>query len=402
MPKFKIQNFILFLICPITLFAQQQGFEIAGHLDGLKDGEAVVLTINEDGDNWIPIDSCKVYNNGDFCFKGFVQAGPRMVAIDFANHRAFNSKLMHDLGGSVCDFFLNNGEKVSIKGGDINKMNDEWFGDDVEIEGSPSNIGRRTLMPLVVGWMRSHRLLQHRINKLVDSIGFDKDLVQGLLEGKSILDFELEDIIEDGHNSYYKAAIPLALHELDDFLSTESHYHAGFIADVYNQLDSNCHRSYYGQWLAKYARLCIGQPFPEFNLPQPDGKVISLKDLVARGKMTIVHFWGTDSWERDKYQKELMTYYNKYHDKGLNVVAISADTSADDWTFMVHQKKYPWINVSDLKGWGKGSIVNDVYREGGHRIPNTTNVLLDHDGKIIAWDPQGVELQWYLWKNLGE
>ncbi len=34
--------------------------------------------------------------------------------------------------------------------------------------------------------------------------------------------------------------------------------------------------------------------------------------------------------------------------------------------------------------------------------PNTTTVLLDNTGKVIAYDKSGVELQWYLSKILGE
>ena len=55
-----------------------------------------------------------------------------------------------------------------------------------------------------------------------------------------------------------------------------------------------------------------------------------------------------------------------------------------------------------MKGNMPGSTIYDVYQEGGHTLPNVTNVLLDAQGKIIAWDPHGIELQYYLWKAFGE
>jgi hypothetical protein len=58
--------------------------------------------------------------------------------------------------------------------------------------------------------------------------------------------------------------------------------------------------------------------------------------------------------------------------------------------------------IAEPKGWLEGSMINDVYNEGGHSIPNTTNILLDDKGKIIAWDVNGPELEWYLRKYLGD
>ncbi len=59
----------------------------------------------------------------------------------------------------------------------------------------------------------------------------------------------------------------------------------------------------------------------------------------------------------------------------------------------------PWYQVSDLKG-PKG-IVNNIYHEYGNPdYPNTTNVLLDEKGKIVAYDKTGVELQWYIARAL--
>ncbi len=51
----------------------------------------------------------------------------------------------------------------------------------------------------------------------------------------------------------------------------------------------------------------------------------------------------------------------------------------------------------------KGRVVDSVYHEfSAHpdKLRNVTNVLIDANGKIIAWDPTGLELQWYLDKYL--
>jgi hypothetical protein len=59
------------------------------------------------------------------------------------------------------------------------------------------------------------------------------------------------------------------------------------------------------------------------------------------------------------------------------------------------------VNVlAEPKGWLEGSLIYEKYGEGGHSIPNTTNVLVDNSGTIVAWDVYGPELQYYLEKYL--
>jgi len=94
-----------------------------------------------------------------------------------------------------------------------------------------------------------------------------------------------------------------------------------------------------------------------------------------------------------------LTLYEKYHKKGLEVIGLSADTDPRKWK--IGMLDIPWLNVSDLKG-DKG-IVQQVYREFPNPgQANTANILLDSEGRIIAWDANGLELQWYLSNLLGD
>lgn len=161
-------------------------------------------------------------------------------------------------------------------------------------------------------------------------------------------------------------------------------------------------KSYYAKVIKDWIPLSVGQPFPEFSLPDIKGNVRSLKDITSKSKITLVHFWANRSDRRKEFQDELRVQYNKYHSNGFNIVGISSDTLAGEWKEVVEREKFPWYNVSDLKG--REGIVRKVYHEFGYNpeVPNTTNVLIDASGKIIAWDVSGVELQWYLWKYLGD
>jgi hypothetical protein len=102
----------------------------------------------------------------------------------------------------------------------------------------------------------------------------------------------------------------------------------------------------------------------------------------------------------DEYHQELKNTYSKFKDKGLSIIGMYSDTSAKQWK--IASADLPWENVSDLKG--VNGIVENVYHEYGklinQPIRNTTNVLIDSEGKIVAWDPTGGLLRYYLEKYL--
>jgi peroxiredoxin len=401
--RFLIEISFAFAISTGALRAQlSKGFEISGHIDGVKDGEVVKLG-NRFADwhelTWM--DSC-IVEHGEFRLKSMdpVEEGPRGYQVLFVGHRVEDTTSGNhgNIGGQVISLFLNNGDKVGIRGGDINKMPGRDFSDFITIEGSPSDLAGRLLSPLLEEFAYCYDQINQTLRKVQDSIGFDRGLVQGLIEAKFIADAGLKRVLLNAPPSY-AVAIPLIMVNVNDMINS---YHAAFVAGLYQKLDKSSKNTSLGREMKENAALSVGQPFPEFVLPTPDGKMISSKEFAAKNKLTVIHFWGSNSYHREQFQKELRGLYANYQSKGLGVIGVSADSVAAEWKSRVMVEQYPWTNVSDLKGNLKGGIVNDVYHEGGHSFPNTTNVLVDGNGKIIAWDVYGVELQWYLWKYLGD
>ena len=79
--------------------------------------------------------------------------------------------------------------------------------------------------------------------------------------------------------------------------------------------------------------------------------------------------------------------YEKYHDKGFDVVGVSFDQKAEAWKKAIEQIGMKWHNISDLKGWK--CAASEVY--GVSSIPS--NILIDGEGKIVASDLRGEALQ---------
>jgi len=123
---------------------------------------------------------------------------------------------------------------------------------------------------------------------------------------------------------------------------------------------------------------------PDFSGPTPSGKTLSLKEKM--GKVTIVEFWA--SWCRPcrVENPNLVKTYNKYHDRGLEIVAVSLDKNKASWEKAIADDGLVWHHVSNLKYWQ--DPIAKLY--GVRAIP--ASFILDAQGRIIAKGLRGAAL----------
>ena len=128
----------------------------------------------------------------------------------------------------------------------------------------------------------------------------------------------------------------------------------------------------------------IGGTAPDFSAPTPEGATLSLAQ--AKGKVTIVEFWAAWCKPCRIENPNLVATYNKYHEKGLNIIAVSLDRNGEDWKKAIADDKLTWNHVSNLMFWQ--DPVAKLYNV--RAIP--ASFILDENGKIVARDLRGEEL----------
>lgn len=130
-----------------------------------------------------------------------------------------------------------------------------------------------------------------------------------------------------------------------------------------------------------------GNIAPNFTGLTPEGKPLALKDIKA--KVTIIDFWASWCKPCRNENPNVVKMYNKYHDKGLEIIGVSLDKEGqkDRWIKAIEKDGLTWPQVSNLKGWQEPI----AQQYGVRSIPAT--FILDESGKIISSNLRGNALE---------
>ena len=140
----------------------------------------------------------------------------------------------------------------------------------------------------------------------------------------------------------------------------------------------------------------IGKQFTDLEEADVNGEMHKLSEYVGKGRWVLVDFWASWCGPCRAEMPNVVANYEKYHDKGFDIVGLSFDKSKDAWLRAISDLQMPWIHLSDLKGWQ--SVASSVYNI--RSIP--ASLLIDPKGKIVAVDLRGELLGEKLKEIFGE
>ncbi len=361
---------IIFILASLAIFScnkdAKNAYHITGNLTGFEEGEMVYVNKVSDANRAIIIDSTKI-NNGKFEIDL-----PNVETKDF-NYLTFeksskgNILLIAENSLITITADVSNLRAAKIEGGEENIIFSDFLNKISAQADVQASITEQTNEAKSTGDYTAFKEIKRRSDSLQEAqkemrfrmVKEHPKTVTGIMALSDLVSFKTISVAEA--KGFYDN-LPLELKE--SRLGINLNTSINSIVEIKNQ---------------------IGDKVIDFTAPSLSGEKFNLKSNL--GKITILDFWA--SWCRPcrLENPNVVRVYNKYKDKGLEIIGISFDQSKEKWQNAVDKDGLIWKHVSNLKGW-KEPLGKPF---GVRSIPAT--FLLDEKGVIIAKNLRGQALE---------
>ena len=344
---------MIIAVCLLHACKERKGYTVRGELADSNGLELVLMRINTDSEPE-EINSC-VVKKGKFVMKGKVEFPEYCVL-----YAGDNGPLQFFVENTVINITVDieNMQESTITGSHETDLLMGFFDLMSEFEEKKSTINEEYMTMLF-----SEEIDEEKQNELIAQINDLEQLQLG----------NIKLIVEENPNTVFTAIL------LNSMLTELQHDELERFANGFDETKS---RSPWVQMFKesfeKEIRLAIGQPFIDIRMAAPDGTEIAISDYAGKGKYVLIDFWASWCQPCRVVNPEVVKLYNKYKEKGFEIIGISLDRDKDQWLKAIEDDKLTWIQMSDLGYWQSEAVKLYSLKS----IPHT--ILLDRDGNIIA------------------
>lgn len=348
---------LLLLCCLLPLFTTAQKCVLKGHISGLDTGEITFMHTDAINDEAHNIQKVKV-RKGNFTYTAQL-GGPTYYSIYYHRRKTDKQQYLH----KEIDVFLENG-KMSLNG-ELMKLNE------AAVKGSAVNDE----------WRAINNAISHTEDSLFKP--YNEDSIPEAVE--KLAEQQTKEQRKQYILSHTQSPVSLQL-LIDQYkydmkpAEAEPLYNA-----ISKELRETASGVSFGKKLAVAQRTDIGKPIIDVKLPDTAGVAVSLSSF--KGHVTLLDFWASWCGPCRQENPNVVKAYQKYHDKGFEIYAVSLDTKRESWIAAIKKDGLTWTHVSDLKGWEAGPAAD----YGVRAIPS--NVLIDKEGKVLAKNLRSEDLQ---------
>ena len=369
---------ILLVITAITVLiscnkAGENEYIVTGTIKGIADGKTVILEMQDETGALKAIDTVKVEKE-KFTFKGNAKE-PEMYLIQ-----------VETVEGKI-PFILENGDiEMTINKDSVNVTKVTGTYNNEELNGYKDK--GIAIQKKMMKFQKDNTAKMNQAQQMKDSV-----VMNSLRKEYSKFQDEFVKESDEYVASHPKAFISALIIE---GMFNQMAPDIAKITKFYDGLDKSIKDNKHGKKIKKQLdeinkpvaavnTVNVGSAAPDFSAPNPDGKVVSLKESL--GKVTIIDFWA--SWCKPCRQENpnMVALYNQYHAKGLNIIGVSLDEDAAKWKDAIAKDKLTWAHVSNLKDFNDPiAVMYDI-----KMIPST--FVLDASGNVVAKDLRGDALK---------
>jgi thiol-disulfide isomerase/thioredoxin len=142
-----------------------------------------------------------------------------------------------------------------------------------------------------------------------------------------------------------------------------------------------------------FSELKAGDQIVDFVADNEQGNSMVFSDRVKDNDLTLLDLWAPYCSPCIQKSKKVIPFYEKYHDKGFEVVAVIGGISNKEKFARIKKKyAYPWKCYSEINNRNQLWEKYDIEGSGGAQF------LINNKGKVIAINPEINELEAYLKK----